>query len=153
MEKANAFLETEKISVLMRKYAVPCIISLLVAALYKIVVQIFMVNGKFRLLWKQGQYSGISSESGDSCFRRTNRGRLLHLCQHLSWLRRKRGRTQEYWKFHTALYSGKHCHSSGLFDFSGTHADIIRRQGQQGYLLFCQEVFLLDYIRHSFLSI
>ena len=31
---ANVFLEQEKLGTLMRKYAVPCIISLLVAALY-----------------------------------------------------------------------------------------------------------------------
>ena len=43
-QKSNAFLETEKIGVLMRKYAIPCIISLLVAALYNIVDQIFIAN-------------------------------------------------------------------------------------------------------------
>ena len=36
-QKSNAFLETEKIGKLMGKYTVPCIISLLVAALYNIV--------------------------------------------------------------------------------------------------------------------
>lgn len=40
----NVFLETEKIGTLMRKYALPCIISLLVAALYNIVDQIFIAN-------------------------------------------------------------------------------------------------------------
>ncbi len=33
-EKVISFLETEKLGKLMRKYAIPCIISLLVAALY-----------------------------------------------------------------------------------------------------------------------
>ena len=42
--KSNSFLETEKIGVLMRRYAIPCIISLLVAALYNIVDQIFIAN-------------------------------------------------------------------------------------------------------------
>ncbi|MCI2055591.1 MAG: MATE family efflux transporter [Oscillibacter sp.] len=46
-QKANSFLETEKISTLMRKYAVPCIISLLVAALYNIVDQIFIANAAY----------------------------------------------------------------------------------------------------------
>lgn len=46
-EKSNAFLETEKISVLMRKYALPCVISLLVAALYNIVDQIFIANADY----------------------------------------------------------------------------------------------------------
>lgn len=46
-EKSNTFLETEPISSLMRKYAVPCIISLLVAALYNIVDQIFIANASY----------------------------------------------------------------------------------------------------------
>lgn len=41
-EKLNTFLATEPVGRLMRKYAVPCIISLLVAALYNIVDQIFI---------------------------------------------------------------------------------------------------------------
>ncbi|MDO4316039.1 MAG: MATE family efflux transporter [Oscillospiraceae bacterium] len=44
---ANAFLEQEKLGTLMRKYAVPCIISLLVAALYNIVDQIFIANADY----------------------------------------------------------------------------------------------------------
>lgn len=47
MDKSNSFLETEKISVLMKKYAVPCVISLLVAALYNIVDQIFIANASY----------------------------------------------------------------------------------------------------------
>ena len=46
-QKANRFLETEKISKLMRKYSVPCIISLVVAALYNIVDQIFIANADY----------------------------------------------------------------------------------------------------------
>ncbi len=37
MESSNQFLGTERIGKLMRKYAIPCIISLLVGALYNIV--------------------------------------------------------------------------------------------------------------------
>lgn len=37
----NSFLEKESIGKLMGKYSIPCIISLLVAALYNIVDQIF----------------------------------------------------------------------------------------------------------------
>ncbi|ANU46155.1 MATE family efflux transporter [Enterocloster clostridioformis] len=47
MEKSNAFLETEKVGVLMRKFSVPCIISLLVGALYNIVDQIFIANADY----------------------------------------------------------------------------------------------------------
>lgn len=45
--KSNVFLETEKVGTLMRKYAIPCIISLLVAALYNIVDQIFIANADY----------------------------------------------------------------------------------------------------------
>lgn len=44
---SNTFLETEPIEALMRRYAVPCIISLLVAALYNIVDQIFIANASY----------------------------------------------------------------------------------------------------------
>lgn len=46
-EKSNAFLETEPVGKLMGRYAVPCIISLLVAALYNIVDQIFIANATY----------------------------------------------------------------------------------------------------------
>ncbi len=47
MENSNAFLTTEKLGRLMRKFAVPCVISLLVAALYNIVDQIFIGNASY----------------------------------------------------------------------------------------------------------
>lgn len=43
----NAFLEKESLGRLMGKYAIPCIISLLVAALYNIVDQIFIANASY----------------------------------------------------------------------------------------------------------
>ena len=47
MNKNNNYLAEEKIGTLMKKYAVPCIISLLVAALYNIVDQIFIANADY----------------------------------------------------------------------------------------------------------
>ena len=47
MEIGNQFLGTEQIGKLMRQYAVPCIISLLVGALYNIVDQIFIANASY----------------------------------------------------------------------------------------------------------
>ena len=44
---ANSFLEMEKLGTLMRRYSIPCIISLLVAALYNIVDQIFIANADY----------------------------------------------------------------------------------------------------------
>lgn len=48
MEHANqSFLVEEKVGTLMRKYSIPCIISLLVGALYNIVDQIFIANADY----------------------------------------------------------------------------------------------------------
>lgn len=47
MDTGNQFLGTERVSKLMRQYAVPCIISLLVGALYNIVDQIFIANASY----------------------------------------------------------------------------------------------------------
>ena len=47
MEHSNQFLGTEHIGKLMGQYAVPCIISLLVGALYNIVDQIFIANASY----------------------------------------------------------------------------------------------------------
>lgn len=43
-QETQSFLATENVGKLMRQYAVPCIISLLVGALYNIVDQIFIAN-------------------------------------------------------------------------------------------------------------
>lgn len=45
--KSNSFLMEESIGKLMGKYAVPCIISLLVGALYNIVDQVFIANASY----------------------------------------------------------------------------------------------------------
>ncbi len=48
MDKENqSYLATEKVGKLMGRYAVPCIISLLVGALYNIVDQIFIANADY----------------------------------------------------------------------------------------------------------
>ena len=46
-QKANDFLEKQPIGSLMKKYAIPCVISLLVAALYNIVDQFFIANADY----------------------------------------------------------------------------------------------------------
>ena len=45
--EANQFLGNERIGKLMKQYAVPCIISLLVGALYNIADQIFIANASY----------------------------------------------------------------------------------------------------------
>ena len=47
MQQDHSFLENEPVGSLMKRYSVPCIISLLVAALYNIVDQIFIANASY----------------------------------------------------------------------------------------------------------
>ncbi len=47
MQELNDYLEKEPLAKLMRKYAIPCIISMVVAALYNIVDQIFIANASY----------------------------------------------------------------------------------------------------------
>ena len=47
MDNSNQYLGTEQIGKLMKQYALPCIISLLVGALYNIVDQIFIANASY----------------------------------------------------------------------------------------------------------
>lgn len=47
MDNSNLYLGTEKIGKLMKQYTIPCIISLLVGALYNIVDQIFIANASY----------------------------------------------------------------------------------------------------------
>ena len=46
-DRSNRFLETEGVGKLIRKYSIPCIISLLVGALYNIVDQLFISNASY----------------------------------------------------------------------------------------------------------
>ena len=57
-EKTNQFLGEESIGILMRKYSIPCIISLLVGALYNIVDQIFIANASYL-----GSYGNAASST------------------------------------------------------------------------------------------
>ena len=47
MQKSNDFLVTENIGKLMKKFSIPCVISLIVGALYNIVDQIFIANATY----------------------------------------------------------------------------------------------------------
>ncbi len=85
-EKSNAFLETEPVGKLMGRYGIPCIISLLVAALYNIVDQIFIANASY--LGSYGNAAntcGFPFDCGGLGRGGADRRRLLRLCQHLPW--------------------------------------------------------------------
>ena len=45
--KKQMYLETESVGKLIRKYSIPCILSLLVGALYNIVDQLFISNASY----------------------------------------------------------------------------------------------------------
>ena len=47
MEEINDLLLKERVQTLMKRYSLPCIISLLVAALYNIVDQLFIANASY----------------------------------------------------------------------------------------------------------
>lgn len=59
MEKEENILGTEKIGKLIKKFSIPCIISLLVNSLYNIVDQIF-IRPRGRLLRKWSNQCSIS---------------------------------------------------------------------------------------------
>ena len=59
--QSNSFLAEQPVGALMRKFSLPCILSLLVGALYNIVDQIFIANAELpRLLRQRGQHASCS---------------------------------------------------------------------------------------------
>lgn len=70
MDHANQYLGTERTGTLMKRYAVPCIISLLVGALYNIVDQIFIANASY--LGSYGVADGLFCREIDGLFCRSS---------------------------------------------------------------------------------
>ena len=66
MESSNQFLGTERIGKLMQKYAIPCIISLLVGALYNIVDQIFIANAAIWAPTQRRQHRRVPLDGGSA---------------------------------------------------------------------------------------
>lgn len=81
-EKSNVFLETEPVGRLMGRYAVPCVISLLVAALYNVVDQVFIANASYLGSFGNAANTVVFPHDSD-CFGDcgNDRGRLLRLCE------------------------------------------------------------------------
>lgn len=73
MESNNKYLGSEKVSKLLFKFSIPCILSLLISSLYNIVDQIFIGNSELGYLgnaateryyqsrWKSWFFDGINS--------------------------------------------------------------------------------------------
>ena len=74
---------TERIGKLMRQYAIPCIISLLVGALYNIVDQIFIANASYLGSYGNAANTVVFPADGRGAGHRRHGGRrLLRLCQY-----------------------------------------------------------------------
>ena len=80
MEKeTNRFLGDAPIGKLMGKYAIPCIISLLVGALYNIVDQIFIANAAYLGSYGNAANTVVFPHGHRPGHRRHDRRRLLRL--------------------------------------------------------------------------
>lgn len=129
-QKSNSYLETEPIGSLMGKYAVPCIISLLVAALYNIVDQIFIANASYL-----GSYGNAANTVvfpltvvalalavliGDGCCA------YVSICLGAN----ERENARKSIGRRCALYRSQRCADGDLSVFSGYHSQHVRRPDQ-----------------------
>ena len=114
----QTYLAQEKLGRLMRKYAVPCMVSLLVAALYNIVDQIFIANCQLSgILRKRRQYGGIPADGdriGRCCY---DRGWLLCFCQPQPWEEETGGGPSQHWQRRCVVCSKRDSAVRGLPDF------------------------------------
>ena len=130
-KKSNAFLESEKLSRSMLKYALPCILSLLVAALYNIVDQIFIANATY--LGSYGNAANtvvfpltvvalaVAVMIGDGC--------CAFVSLSLGAKRERSRRTQHRQRGFAGADRQRHP-DRGLPDFSGAFTDPLRRPRQ-----------------------
>ena len=94
----QTFLGQEKLGRLMGKYSVPCVISLLVAALYNIVDQIFIANAA---------YLGSDGNAANTVVFPLRR-RLLRVCEHIPRRGQARGRAPKRRQRGSALGFGRY---------------------------------------------
>ncbi len=150
----NSFLETEKIGTLMRRFALPCIISLLVGALYNIVDQIFIANadylGSFGNAANTVVYPftvialAVATMIGDGC------------CAFVSLslgANNSRKRTQQHRKFDRARLCGRINHHRRISVICRADAYRIRRKCQYRNICYVKRIFLLDNPRNPVLYV
>lgn len=148
----NNYLEQEKLGRLMVKYAVPCVISMLVAALYNIVDQIFIANAAY--LGSYGNAANtvvfpmtvvaisIAVMIGDGC------------CTFVSislGKKKKRKRRFRRRQFRYGGYSCRTCTYVYLSYISRRNYKCFRSKGKRRNLQAFKGVFLLDYSGHTLL--
>lgn len=129
--EANTFLKTEKIGKLMRKYAVPCVVSLLVAALYNIVDQIFIANASYLGSYGNAANTVVFPLTVVALAIAVMIGRrLLCFCQHQPWGKRDGESAPQRWKCNRAQHCRQHPFDGGLSDFHESDSDGVRRYGK-----------------------
>ena len=129
--RTNDFLEKEHLGKLMRKYTIPCVVSLLVAALYNIVDQIFIAKCKLsRILRKCGQYSCLSAYCRCAGNCNDNRRWVLYLRQHQPWRKRKAECSSGHRKRCFECDCCGYHSNADLSGFSGSDPDHVRRESE-----------------------
>ena len=154
MDTGNQFLGTERMGRLMRQYAVPCIISLLVGALYNIVDQIFIANASY--LGSYGNAANtvvfpltvvalaIAVMIGDGC--------CAFVSMALGRSEIGQGQAQRRQR-RCAVRWQQSCLDGRVSHFCRQHHRHVRRHGQRGNLPLFAGVFLLYHAGHSVLYV
>lgn len=154
MENTNQFLGTERVGKLMRRYAVPCIISLLVGALYNIVDQIFIANASYL-----GSYGNAANTVVFPLtvvalgHRRDDRRRLLRVRQYLARQGRGGRGEKERRQRGRAVDCEQPSPDGAVPCFCRRHYLDVRRHGERGDLSLRAGVFLLYLARHPILYV
>lgn len=152
-QKANTFLETERIGKLMAKYAVPCVISLLVAALYNIVDQIFIANCRLSWFLRNAPIRWSSLDCGGLVYRSDDWRRLLCLLSAQPGSRRQGYLPQEHRQRGTAVYRIQPSFDGSLSGIPRADFDPVRRASQRRNLSPRQGILFLDYPGHTVLYV
>ena len=150
MESSNEFLGTERIGKLMQKYAIPCIISLLVGALYNIVDQIFIANASY--LGSYGNAANtvvfpltvvalaIAVMIGDGC--------CAFVSISLGQERSPQGKA-ERWQRSGDVSGQQHRSDRCVSDLCKYHSRHVRRNGQRRDLSSFPGIFLLHHAGYT----
>lgn len=152
-ENASSPMLTRPVGRLMARYAVPCVISLLVAALYNIVDQIFIANAAY--LGSYGNAAntavfpltvvapGIAVMIGDGCCA------FVSICLDSGGQKRASGHGQ----FRGGGFVIRHRAHGALSDISGRNTYVFRRTRQRGDMALLQGIFYMDRHGTAFLHV
>ena len=108
--KTNSYLATEPIGKLIMKFSIPCVLSMLVSALYNIVDQIFIGQsvGYLGNAATNVVYPFTVVAFGTCSF---NRRRKCRSFKPFTWQRRLKIRRKMHWQRHYTYYNSRHCYN------------------------------------------